>query len=182
MSAHTRTKAQVERDRIEVARYYLQGKYQHEIAQLLGISQQQVSFDLKAVQSHWRDVPGLQLTELKTKQLAKIDLLEQEYWEAWQNSKKPKDVTNTSKEGDRIRVGKRSEPRNGNPQFLQGIERCIAERNKMLGLYAATKSELTGADGAPIQAGLSSATVDAIKSQILGISTSPFALSAEVDS
>lgn len=182
MPAKTRTKEQIKSDRLEVAQLYLQGRFQHEIAQLLGVSQQQIAYDLKAVQVKWRDVPEFELSELKVKQLAKIDILEREYWEAWQNSKKPKDTTNTSKDGDRIRVGKRSEPRNGNPQFLQGIERCIAERNKMLGLYAATKSELTGADGAPIQAGLSSATVDAIKSQILGIASSPPALSAEVDS
>ena len=57
---------------------------------------------------------------------------------------------------------------------LQSIDRWIRlceSRRKLLGLDAATKNELTGADGAPIQAGLSSATIDAIKSQILGIPT-----------
>lgn len=150
MPAHTRTKSQIHSDRILITKLYLEGKWQQEIANTLGVSQEQVSYDLRAIQKQWRDLPQAEINELRNKQLAKIDCLEREYWEAWQNSKKPKDITNTSKEGDRIRASKRSEPRNGNPQFLQGIERCIAERNKMLGLYAATKNEVTGADGAPL--------------------------------
>ncbi|MGL4622471.1 MAG: helix-turn-helix domain-containing protein [Chroococcidiopsis sp.] len=134
MAPKTRTKAQVERDRIEVAKFYLQGKYQHEIASLLGISQQQVSFDLKAVQSHWRDVPGLQLTELKAQELARLDVLERTYWEAWADSKKPKETTSSNKDGDRIKVGKRNEQRNGNPAFLRGVMDCIAMRVRILGL------------------------------------------------
>lgn len=148
--ANTRTKGQVERDRIEVARLYLQGKYQHEIAELLKVSQQQVSYDLRAVQAQWRDIPAKQIDELKNKELARIDQLERTYWEAWVDSKKAKETTSTAKEGDRLKVGKRSEQRNGNPQYLAGVQWCIERRIKLLGLDAPVKSEITGTDGAPL--------------------------------
>ncbi len=145
MAPTTRTKAQVERDRIEVARLYLQGKYQHEIAQILEVSQQQVSYDLKAIHSHWRDIPLAQLTELKAQELARINELERVYWEAWQRSLTPKEITSSAKDGDKVKVGKRSEQRNGNPAFLKGVMDCIDRRCKLLGLDAPIKSEVTSA-------------------------------------
>lgn len=145
MAPTSRTKAQIERDRTEVARLYLQGKYQHEIAQILEVSQQQVSYDLKAIQSVWRDVPQAQLNELKAKELARIDELERTYWQAWERSLTPKETTSTAKEGEKLKVGKRSEQRNGNPAFLKGVMDCIDRRCKLLGLDAPIKSEVTSA-------------------------------------
>lgn len=141
--ANTRTKAQVQSDRIEVARLYLQGKFQHEIATVLEVSQQQVSFDLKAVQAQWRDMPAAKIDELKNKELARIDQLERTYWEAWVDSKKAKETTSTAKEGDRLKVGKRSEQRNGNPQYLAGVQWCITTRCKILGLDAIRNDEVS---------------------------------------
>lgn len=145
MPANTRSRAQIDRDRVEVARLYLQGKYQHEIAQILEVSQQQVSYDLKAVQQAWRDMPLAQLSELKAKELARIDTLERTYWEAWEKSQQPKETTSTAKEGEKLKVGKRSEQRNGNPAFLKGVMECIDRRCKLLGLDAPVKSEVTSA-------------------------------------
>lgn len=145
MPANTRSRAQIDRDRVEVARLYLQGKYQHEIAQILEVSQQQVSYDLKAVQQAWRDMPLAQLSELKAKELARIDQLERTYWEAWEKSQQPKETTSTAKEGEKLKVGKRSEQRNGNPAFLKGVMDCIDRRCKLLGLDAPVKSEVTSA-------------------------------------
>lgn len=142
MPANTRTKEQIKSDRLEVARLYLQGRYQHEIAQLLGVSQQQIAYDLKAVQVEWRNVPRLQLTELKQKELARLDVLERTYWQAWEDSKKPKETTSSNKDGDRIKVGKRNEQRNGNPAFLRGVMDCIDRRCKLLGLDAPVKTEI----------------------------------------
>lgn len=170
MAPNTRTKAQVISDRLEVARLYLEGKWQHEIAKLLGISQQQVSYDLQAIQSQWQDMPVRELSELKAKELAKIDNLERTYWQAWEKSLQPKEVTQTTKEEDKVKVGKRTEQRNGNPSYLSGVQWCIERRCKLCGLDAPTKNEVTGANGTPIVAGLSEATIGVIKSRILGIS------------
>jgi len=167
----TRTKAQIASDRLEVARLYLQGKYQHEIAEVLGVCQQQVSYDLKAIQKQWQDIPSAKLDELKAKELTRIDNLERTYWEAWEKSQQPKEITSSAKVGEKVKVGKRTEQRNGNPAYLSGVQWCIERRCKLLGLDAPTKSEITGAEGGPIVAGLSEATIDAIKFKILGIPT-----------
>jgi hypothetical protein len=39
----------------------------------------------------------------------------------------------------------------GDPRFLAGIQWCIEQRCKILGLLAAVKNELTGKDGGPVQ-------------------------------
>lgn len=149
---------------------------------MTGLSQEMVSYDLRAVQEQWRNIPQAELNELKTIQLTKIDNLEREYWEAWQDSKKPTKSTSTGKRGNVINLSARSTEKNGNPAYLQGVERCIAERAKILGLYAPTKNELSGANGGPIQTGLSQSTIDAIKYQILGIPDSSIvALPAAMD-
>jgi predicted transcriptional regulator len=130
---------------MEVARLYLEGKYQHEIAEILGVSQQQVSYDLKEIQLTWQDMSVAQLTELKARELARIDNLERTYWQAWEKSQQPKETTSTAKEGEKVKVGKRSEQRNGNPQFLQGVQWCIERRIKLLGLDAPVRSEVSSA-------------------------------------
>ena len=38
----------------------------------------------------------------------------------------------------------------GNPAYIAEIRQQLAERRKLLGLYAATKSEVTGKDGTPL--------------------------------
>lgn len=170
-TANTRTKAQVERDRVEVARLYLQGKFQCEIGEILGVSQQQISWDLAAIQRQWRELPQAEITELRAKELAKIDLLEQHYWQAWEDSKRSLKSTSTGKDGEKIKLGTRSQERNGNPQFLQGVERCISARVRMLGLDAPVRNELTGSNGGALDLGLSETTIDVIKYRLLGISS-----------
>jgi hypothetical protein len=44
----------------------------------------------------------------------------------------------------RTRTAQRTEQQNGSSTFLYGIERCIAERCKILGLYAPTDVNVTG--------------------------------------
>ena len=145
MAANTRTKAKVQSDRLEITRLYLQGKYQHEIAAVTGLSQEMVSYDLRAVQKYWRDIPQAELNELKAKELAKIDHLERTYWDAWEKSQQLKEVINTSKQGKVLKVSKRTQPTsNGNAQYLHGVQWCISERCKLLGLSAPVKTELSG--------------------------------------
>ena len=38
----------------------------------------------------------------------------------------------------------------GNPAYIAEIRQQLAERRKLLGLYAATKTEVTGKDGTPL--------------------------------
>ena len=144
MASVKRTKAQIISDRLEIARRYLEGQFQIEIAQALGTTQEMVCYDLKAVQRQWQENYAHRLDELKAKELAKIDNLEKNYWEAWQQSLKPTQITSSGKKGSTVSVNKRTEQRNGNPAFLQGVQWCVDRRIKLLGLDAPVKAELSG--------------------------------------
>src|SRR5215212_4552915 len=87
VAAPKRSPDQVEADRAEIARRYLQGMTQAEIGAELGMTQQMVSYDLQVVRQRWRDAGLRDLDEAKTIELAKIDALELEYWDAWRASK-----------------------------------------------------------------------------------------------
>lgn len=77
----------------EVARLYLQGKYQSEIATARSVTQSSISKDLKVLQERWRRSADRDFNAAKQEQLAKIDLLEREAYAAWERSKLDKETT-----------------------------------------------------------------------------------------
>lgn len=80
----------------EVARLYLQEKRsQGEIAEMLGVTQQQVSYDLKALQRQWRESTTRAISEAQAEEIARIDALERTYWDAWVQSRTPVETTYT---------------------------------------------------------------------------------------
>jgi hypothetical protein len=124
-----RTPDQIRRDRAEIARLYLQRWTQADIGRKLGLSRQQVGYDLEAVRQEWLDSALTDFNARKAEELARIDRLELEYWAAWERSK-----------ADGA----------GDPRFLAGVERCIEQRAKILGLHAPTETRLTGKGGGPL--------------------------------
>ncbi len=152
MTGPKRTEIQRENDYRRITDLYLQGKTQAEIAETVGLDQSQVSRDLSTIQARWRSDTAINLDEAKQKELAKIDLLEREYWTAWQRTLEEKTKTRTeqSKTGDKSGAAKATiekETLLGNPAYLAGIQWCISERCRILGLYAPTKLAPTTPDG-----------------------------------
>src|SRR5262245_11776437 len=151
-----RTSDQIRRDRVEVARLYLGGWTPAEIGQQLGLSRQQIGYDLEAVRQEWLRSSLVDFNAKKTEELAKIDRLEREYWAAWEASKKERQTSiteqTTDAEGERLKAGIRKVEQTGDPRYLAGVERCIEQRAKILGLHAPTETRLTGKDGGPLQA------------------------------
>lgn len=158
-TANKRTPFQIERDRLEIAQMYLRGKTQHEIATALVspergyiLSQQMISYDLRAVQVQWQKSTLVNIDEIKGRELARVDTLELEYWEAWERSKLNAEVRITRQRGKRAKDDKaipeeverteRTEGRTGNPAFLNGVQWCIEQRCKIFGLYAPEKINL----------------------------------------
>src|SRR5262249_41025829 len=92
-----RTSIQRQHDRTVIARLYLEGKTQAEIGEQIGVSQQQVAYDLKKIKAEWREQRTFDYTQIQNKQLAKIDLIEQEAWEAFRRSQQPREVITTKK-------------------------------------------------------------------------------------
>lgn len=129
----------------QVAHMYLIGKTQREIAAVVGVSQIQVSRDLKAIHEMWRREAIIDMHGVKMKELARIDALEREAWDAWIESKngtkrnkktamrkKGRDKSDNFFEQDEDEV--LSSP--GDPKFLDIVSKCIKQRVDILGIKA----------------------------------------------
>jgi len=145
---------QREKDLDEIAhRYLMLHEPQAVIAAALNVDQSTISRDLKVLIKRWQDSALMDVDEHRSTELARINRLELEYWNAWEASKADKESTlaeKTTGTDTRTKAVKRSEGQVGNPSFLAGVERCIERRCKLLGLDAPTKQEISGAGGGSI--------------------------------
>ena len=151
MSAPKRTAFEREAQLVEIKDAYLRGDTQMSIAQRFGLSQSQISRDLATIQRRWRESSIVDIYEAKQRELERIDVLEREYWQAWEASKGEQSRSTASKTGDVARAQVVKYESAGDPRFLAGIQWCIEQRCKILGLLAAVKNELTGKDGGPMR-------------------------------
>jgi len=123
------------KDRARLAEMYLQGHSQHDMSMEIGISVAQVYRDLRILQDNWMASQLMNINQAKAEQLAKLDLLELEAWQAWDRSKIDKSGKSVEKSGeDEKRVKAWSEGRLPDPRYLQVIQHCIERRCKILGL------------------------------------------------
>jgi predicted transcriptional regulator len=151
--AKNRIKIQRESHREEIAKLVLQNWTQTAIANFLEIGQSTVSRDLQEIRRKWRESAIRDFDEAKAIELAKIDLLEAEYWQQWEKSKQPK-RSQKHEEGDRTKVTVTEENRCGNPAYLNGVLACIERRCKLLGLDAEVKyQDLSIAIASVVKAG-----------------------------
>lgn len=145
--------------RTEVARRYLQGEMQEEIARAFGVTQGQISHDLKAIRAAWLASAVRDFDAAKAEELARIDEVERAAWEGWKRSQEEKQVATQEKSEDplvytdargepqikqktRQRISLRKEGQAGSPAFLQVILTCIERRCKILGLDAPTRFKI----------------------------------------
>jgi len=153
-------KAIVEERLLLVSELYLKGNPQSEICKVVGVTQQQISLDLKALRKQWNEQVMIHTGEAISKQLAKIDVLEVEYWDAWEKSRtdhqrkkqrfieKPSSVKLKLLEKTKEKVDKYQKEfiteeviQSGNPEYLKGVQWCISERSKILGLNAPERKD-----------------------------------------
>lgn len=151
MPGKRRSRSQLERDRRRIADLYLRGRLQVDIAQELGISQQTVSLELKALHREWLASALIDVDRAKAKELAKVDRLEQEYWTAWERSCEDAETVTEKGKGasgkDKPTEFEKTIQRKGqagDPRFLQGLQWCIERRCKILGIDAPEKQEHSG--------------------------------------
>ena len=120
---HRRTEDQRHRDLALCARMYLQGYTQREIRDSLNtrdgvkyqLSHVTVHNDLTKARELWLASALVDIDQVKARQLARLDLIERETWEAWEQSK----------EGD-------NSP--GDIQFLKLALQIVKDRNEVMGL------------------------------------------------
>jgi hypothetical protein len=132
-----------EQRRETIAALYLRGQYQSAIARQVGVTQQQVSYDLKALRKQWLAAALRDFDEAKALELQRIDEAERAYWQGWERSCHPREVTLTKRvtgKDPRDEASIRKETPVGDPRFLDGVMRCIAQRCDLLGLSTATEA------------------------------------------
>lgn len=112
-----RRDARVMERREQVAKLYLTGHVQSQIARVLKVSQSQVSLDLRVIQRQWQASMVQSLGAIRARELAKCDLLESEAWSAW--------VASKARQGGC-----------GDPRYLHVVGSCGERRSKLLGLDA----------------------------------------------
>lgn len=89
---YKRTRFEREADKAIVARMYIQGKTQVEIAQALAeergytLTQQMISKDLKDILDDWRRERFDDIDNMKGEEIARINRVEAEAWSAWLRS------------------------------------------------------------------------------------------------
>jgi len=153
---------EIVRDREEIASLYLKGFTQVRIAEHINIdpnrdyvlTRQQIGYDIRKVQDAWKKSALMDIDEAKKLELAKVDHLEREYWEAWERScedEETKRLEGTIASGeDKGKTTKQVVTRkaqNGDPRFLLGVQWCIERRCKIIGIDAPTKLAPTTPDG-----------------------------------
>jgi hypothetical protein len=148
-----RSPDQIRKDRSEVACLYLKGWTQADIGARLGVSRQQVGYDLGAVRREWLASALMDFNAKKAEELAKVDKLEREAWECFENSKKGRETTTTEQttdgDGDRTKAAIRKEEEHGDPRYLSVVQWCINKRCDILGLNAPQRHRHGGDEDAP---------------------------------
>lgn len=161
-----RKRRQIREARLEiVAKYYRRGLTYRKIAakviEELGgtCAFRTVKTDVDFLVKEWRESELVDIDAAKTLQLSKIDERNQELWEQWEKSKTdysrrikkrkgaPQRNENGTENSSQIRTYSIEETETefvnlGDVSYLSEIRQNEAERCKILGLYAAEKSEV----------------------------------------
>jgi hypothetical protein len=149
----------------QVAKLYLQGLEYREIGRRLGCVQSQICYDLKVLKKRWSESALAATNEVRSRELAKLDRLEMEYWDAWQRSCGIKEISTTKRKTNGNGNGSRHDDKAslrkeyllGDPRFLEGVRWCLAQRALIFGYNAPRKIALTDPSGDNEFVGISNA-------------------------
>lgn len=173
-----RTVAQREADMAALAQWRIEGKSLATFRDWIAanrpytLSLGLLYVDEKEVERRWSETQMHATTIAKTRMLAALDAQEREAWAEWHRSKQERmrrameeAIMGTDDNGKPVlRPGKRSVTQE-NQLADVGYQRLILDihdrRAKILGLYAPTRVEATGADGSPL-AGMGQPVVNVI--------------------
>lgn len=141
---HTRdgqqaSKEQREERRSEIASLRLRGLTFAEIAEEVKLSVSETYREYKVVEQRWRAQAFDSLAELKARELARVDVIEQEAWRAYERSQEAAIETRQTfahDDGKQELVGAMGKKinRDGDAKWLRVILDCVDKRIKLLGL------------------------------------------------
>lgn len=171
--AQQKKRRQLRLARLEiVAQMYKRGnsvrKIQAEVMARLDLKSYSLSVvdrDIKELLDEWREHRLDDVDLALQLELERIDDTVRELWSQWEKSKQDFTKTASKRKGERVNDKKSGESKIqtyqkeetetevvqcGNPSYISEIRQQLAERRKLLGLYAPEKRELTGKDGIPL--------------------------------
>jgi hypothetical protein len=120
--------------RQKVAEWALKGWTQEAIGTALGVSQATVARDLNAIREEWRKSAIRDFDEARGQQLNTLALVQAEAWAAWKKSQEPLQSGSLTETEDGKRRLTSLKHQNGDPRFLEQVNKCIARRCELLGL------------------------------------------------
>lgn len=140
MARNIRDKRLIPFHRAEIARYYLQGKPIHEIAETMGLSKYTIHDDLEVIRQAWLRSTLVDFDAKRAEEVAKIDRVEAQAWEEYERSKEPgsRSVQGTGAQGSWTED--ETTERTGDPRYLQVVLKCIDRRIRLFGLDAPERS------------------------------------------
>jgi hypothetical protein len=132
---------------------------------LTSCSTKSIHDDIQALLTEWREARIEDTDQAIQLELARIDNILQELWAQWEKSKQDFTRTEEKRRGAPNRGrGANGEIRTvnverierqvvniGDVAIMAEIRKQLAERRKLLGLYAPERRELTGANGQPLE-------------------------------
>lgn len=162
-----RKRGQLKLSRLEiVAELYKRGnsirKIRSQVMMRLGLdtySTKTVHSDIQTLLEEWRENRLENMDSALQLELERIDDTVQELWEQWEKSKTDYTKTARKQKGAPVKEGaneiktyqtEKTETeiiRLGDVSYISEIRQQLAERRKLLGLYASTRTEITGKDG-----------------------------------
>lgn len=155
MAQRKRSEIQREADLVRIADMYCRGYNFAQIAKEIGVTIPQISYDLKEIKERWKQRTTMDLDAKKSEELARLDAIEMEAWEAFRRSQEEftaqtvRAAEGKGKAGAKTKeVSKHTESRYGDARFLDTALRCVAKRCELLGLNAPVRSDVNlSADG-----------------------------------
>lgn len=168
--AQQRRRRQLKIPRLEIVsslykRGYSIRKIQSEVMKRLELttySTATVKRDIDTLLAEWRASRLEDMDMALQLELERIDETVAELWEQWEKSKTDYSRTSRKQKGSPVKDGttgastirtyqtEKTETeifRLGDPSYIAEIRQQLAERRKLLGLYASTRTEITGKDG-----------------------------------
>lgn len=138
MSVSRQRKLQIELRQRQVAELTLKGHRQVDIAAKLGATQPTVSYDLKKIRATWREATRHDFEASLSEQRESLALIQREAWEGWERSKQPARtaVFQGAGEGEPTKTRQTLKHQNGDPRFLEQVQRCLAALGALLDLGA----------------------------------------------
>ena len=161
----TETAARMAQRRDQVAELYIKTNLtMRQLGEKLGVTAATICSDLMACKEEWARRYAGNIEEKKKVELARIDALELEAWKAWERSAglHTKTTTKESPAAGKQEAGPYAEPAttkektihkeklNGDPRYLDQVQKCIEQRRKLLGLDEPTRQTISDPEGGPV--------------------------------